>query len=102
MTKHWALQDAKARLSELVRAAQDEPQIITFRGEPAVEVRGLKGRRQKKTMTLLEALQSAPSAIADLVLPPRKTPPDWWSKAPKLPQLKLPPRKRERMRKIDL
>jgi prevent-host-death family protein len=35
----WALQDAKARLSERVRlAAADEPQEITLRGTPAVVV----------------------------------------------------------------
>ncbi len=33
--KHWQLQKAKARLSELVRAAADEPQQITVHGKPA-------------------------------------------------------------------
>lgn len=33
---HWQLQDAKARLSELVKkAAQEGPQHITLHGEPA-------------------------------------------------------------------
>lgn len=37
--RQWALQDAKARLSEVVRlAADDAPQEITLRGEPAVVV----------------------------------------------------------------
>jgi antitoxin Phd len=37
--RQWALQDAKARLSELVRlASEHEPQEITLRGEPAVVV----------------------------------------------------------------
>ena len=37
--RQWALQDAKARLSEVVRlAAEHEPQEITLRGEPAVVV----------------------------------------------------------------
>jgi len=37
--KQWALQDAKARLSEVVRlACEREPQEITLRGEPAVVV----------------------------------------------------------------
>ena len=37
--KQWALQDAKARLSELVRDACDhEPQEITLRGRPAAVV----------------------------------------------------------------
>ena len=80
MSKHWALQDAKARLSELVRAAEKEPQIITYRGKPKVEVRAVSEKAEKKPMTLLEALRAAP----------------------RVPEFKLPPRKRERMRKIDL
>jgi len=35
----WALQDAKNRLSEVVRKAHDEgPQVITLRGDDAVVV----------------------------------------------------------------
>ncbi|RDJ22313.1 type II toxin-antitoxin system Phd/YefM family antitoxin [Bosea caraganae] len=35
----WALQDAKARFSEVVKRAQTEgPQEVTVRGEPAVVV----------------------------------------------------------------
>lgn len=35
----WQLQDAKNRLSEVVRKAQDEgPQVITLRGDDAVVV----------------------------------------------------------------
>jgi prevent-host-death family protein len=70
--KHWALQDAKARLSELVRAAQTEPQIITYRGKPKVEVRAIETGEVKKPKTLLEALRSAPPGFADLEIPPRK------------------------------
>jgi prevent-host-death family protein len=70
--KHWALQDAKARLSELIRAAQKEPQIITYRGEPTVEVRAIELRRVKKPKTLLEVLRSAPPGFAELEIPPRK------------------------------
>ena len=37
--REWALQDAKARLSEVVRLAMEHgPQEITLRGEPAVVV----------------------------------------------------------------
>ena len=39
MEKVWPVQDAKARLSELLRAAENEPQHISFRGEPKFEVR---------------------------------------------------------------
>jgi prevent-host-death family protein len=81
MTKHWPLQDAKARLSELVRAAEKEPQIITYRGKPKVEVRAIETEPKKKPMTLLEALRAAPPGFSDLDIPPRK---------------------RERPRKLDL
>lgn len=37
--KRWQLQEAKNRLSELVRkAAEDGPQVITLRGDDAVVV----------------------------------------------------------------
>lgn len=39
MTHNWALQDAKAHLSELVKKAQKQgPQFISVRGDPAVVV----------------------------------------------------------------
>lgn len=39
MKSNWALQDAKAHLSELVKKAQQQgPQFITVRGDPAVVV----------------------------------------------------------------
>ena len=69
MTKHWALQDAKARLSEVVRAAGRTPQHITLRGVPAAVVispeeynrlQGKKTKGQGKPMTLLEALRACP------------------------------------------
>jgi prevent-host-death family protein len=79
MTKHWPVQDAKARLSELMRAAEKEPQIITYRGKPKFEIRAIdEGKR--KPMTLLQALRAAP----------------------RVPEFSLPPRKRERPRKADL
>ena len=43
----WPLQDAKARLSEVVRRAVDEgPQHISLRGEPAVVVLSEQDYRQ--------------------------------------------------------
>ena len=80
MTKHWPVQDAKARLSELMRAAEREPQIITYRGKPKFEIRAIDEGGVKKTMTLLQALRAAP----------------------RVPEFKLPPRKREKPRKMDL
>ena len=35
MMKTWQLQDAKARMSELVKRAQRHPQTITVHGKPA-------------------------------------------------------------------
>ena len=72
MTKHWALQDAKARLSELVRAAEKEPQIITYRGKPKVEVRAVEDKGKRKPTTFLELMRSAPPGFSDIELPPRK------------------------------
>jgi prevent-host-death family protein len=81
MTKHWPVQDAKARFSELLRAAEREPQIVTYRGKPKFEVRSFETKNADRPKTLLEVLRSAPPGFADL---------------------ELPPRKRERPRKIDL
>lgn len=81
MEKVWPVQDAKARLSELLRAAENEPQHISFRGEPKFEVRLLPKSAKK-------------SAAGDNGLP------RWWTSAPKAPEFKLPPRKREKARKV--
>jgi prevent-host-death family protein len=66
----WALQDAKARLSEVVRKAQAEgPQRITVHGrEEAVvvsaeEYRRLKGDRSGEE--LVEALRTSPLGDVD-------------------------------------
>ncbi len=81
MTKHWAVQDAKARFSELLRAADKEPQIVTYRGKPKYEVRVCGAKDSKRPKTLLDVLRSAPPGFSEL---------------------ELPPRRRERPRKIDL
>jgi prevent-host-death family protein len=86
MEKSWALQDAKARLSEVMRAAETEPQHITRRGEEKVvmlsiqEYRKLKGDGRKRggAKSLYDALRAAPY------------------------ELKIPPRRRERGREIKL
>jgi antitoxin Phd len=36
--QHWSIRDAKDRLSQLIEAAQGEPQAITKRGRDAVVV----------------------------------------------------------------
>ena len=62
-SRHWLLQDAKARFSELVnRALKEGPQTVTRHGKavavvvPAEEYRRLRGR--KKSLKAL--LESAP------------------------------------------
>ena len=68
----WQLQEAKNRLSEVVRKAADEgPQTITLRGEDAVVVVDAKEyarltRKPKKT--LVEFLRSSPLAAVSLDL----------------------------------
>jgi len=78
--KHWAVQDAKAKFAEFLRAADKEPQVITYRGEPKYELRLLrpKGSKRHKPLTFLEVLRSCP----------------------KVPEFKLPERRHEPMRKI--
>lgn len=36
--QHWPIEDAKTRISELVAAAQREPQVVTKHGKPAAVV----------------------------------------------------------------
>jgi antitoxin Phd len=83
--RSWALQDAKARLSEVVRAAKKEPQTITLRGEEAAvlvsaeEYRRLKSRgARSKPPTLAEALRACPH------------------------EFEVPPRSKDRGRPVDL
>jgi prevent-host-death family protein len=85
MEKSWALQDAKARFSEVVRETARGAQRITLHGEEtafvisAEEYRRLKKKPpRKKAKSLYELLRSAP----------------------KVPGFKLPERKYEPMRKV--
>jgi prevent-host-death family protein len=82
MDRSWPVQDAKARFSEILREAEREPQIITRRGEEtavlmsAEQYRRLRGGKPERTLYEI------------------------WKSAPKVPEFKLPPRRREPMRKI--
>ena len=62
----WQLQEAKNRLSEVVRKASDEgPQVITLRGEDAAVVVGAAeyARLTRKPKgTLVEFLRKSPLA----------------------------------------
>jgi antitoxin Phd len=61
----WQLQDAKARFSELVRAARERgPQTVTVRGESAVVVLSERQYRslqvRAKQPTLAELMRGSP------------------------------------------
>ena len=64
--RHWQLQDAKARLSQLIKDAQvDGPQIITIHGKETAVIQSMedynKARRQNdKGPNLFEALLRCP------------------------------------------
>jgi prevent-host-death family protein len=69
--RHWALQDAKARFSELVRRVRSEgPQHVTVHGREEVvvlsaeEFRRLKGGLTGKA--LVAALQASPYREIDI------------------------------------
>lgn len=74
----WQLQDAKARFSELVRAAQHGPQMITVRGAPAVVVmsqhqyRALSSRAGQTRFT--ELMRKSPLAGVELAVERDKSP----------------------------
>ncbi len=68
---HWALQDAKARFSELVRRVHSEgPQHVTVHGRGEVVVISAEEfRRLKGGMTgqaLIDAMQASPYREVDL------------------------------------
>jgi prevent-host-death family protein len=84
MDDAWPVQDAKARFSEMLRAAADTPQRITHRGEEKA------------------VLISAEEYRRLLAKKPERTLYEIWKSAPKVAEFKPPPRKKERMRKVEL
>jgi len=76
-SNRWALQDAKARFSELVRCARSQgPQLVTVHGRDevvviaAAEFRRLTGDRSGAA--LIEAMQASP--YRDIELEPARLP----------------------------
>ncbi len=75
----WQLQEAKNKLSEVIRRAREEgPQTITVRGEDAVVVlqaedyQALVGKRRERETLYEFALRWAPAMEnIELQLPPR-------------------------------
>jgi len=78
----WPVQDAKAKFSEMLRASASAPQKITRHGEETA------------------VLMSAEEYRRLIERNPKRTLYEIWRSAPKVPEFKLPPRKREKPRKI--
>ncbi|SEJ90915.1 prevent-host-death family protein [Deinococcus reticulitermitis] len=60
MTRTWKLEEAKAQLSQLVRDAEHEPQVITRHGRPVAVVSGVAEdvtRMQAEPGSALDALR---------------------------------------------
>ena len=76
--RRWQLQEAKARLSEVVRSSQREgPQEISVRGESAVVVisKTEYDRLRRRKPSLVEFLRRSPLSGLDLSIERDRTPP---------------------------
>lgn len=67
---HWQLQEAKNKLSQVVKFAKEEPQIITLHGKETVVVISIKEYKklyqQQQKPSLLNMMQNSPWAACDL------------------------------------
>jgi antitoxin Phd len=82
--KRWQMQDAKARLSRVVKEARsDGPQIITLHGEDVAAVipiadlahlQAVDRRDAERKGTILDTLQRCPYPLGDLDLHRDRTP----------------------------
>jgi len=72
--KTWQLQEAKSRLSEVIKQTANAPQSITLRGEPVAVIVSMDKYEQlaKPKKSLLEFLRSAPFPLDELELPERE------------------------------
>lgn len=67
----WQLQDAKARLSEVIKSAQDEgPQQVTVRGKPSAVVISVDDYEAMKRQRpgFIELMRASPLVGADIVI----------------------------------
>jgi prevent-host-death family protein len=67
---HWQLQEAKAMLSEVIKSAVREPQIITVRGEEKAVVFSMDEYRKltRPKGNFVEFMQNSPFAGVELDL----------------------------------
>jgi prevent-host-death family protein len=58
----WSIQDAKAKISELVKYSQLEPQSITYHGKPVAVMLSINQFEQlsKNTQSLVSFMRSSP------------------------------------------
>ncbi|MCL2186248.1 MAG: type II toxin-antitoxin system Phd/YefM family antitoxin [Treponema sp.] len=69
----WQLQEAKAMFSEVVKASQDEPQIITVHGKKKAVVISYNEYDELTSpkQSIIEFFQKSPLFGVELELPPR-------------------------------
>jgi prevent-host-death family protein len=74
--KRWQLQDAKAKLSEVVKATGEGPQEITVRGRSVAVVlsRAEFDRLKRKRGSFVAFMRSSPLVGVDLVIERDRTP----------------------------
>ena len=71
MERHWQLQQAKNKLSEVVQNAREQsPQVITVRGKPAAVVLDYETYRRyaRPKQSLAEFMRASPLVDTDLDL----------------------------------
>ena len=74
MNKHWAVQDAKAKFSELLNACLEEgPQVVTKRGHEAAVLITIQewNTLKKLAKPSLKSLLLSEEARGELVVPKR-------------------------------
>jgi prevent-host-death family protein len=72
--KTWQLQEAKSRLSEVIKLAALAPQTVTLHGVPVAVIVSMDKYEQlnKPKKSLLEFLRSAPFSLDELEIPERE------------------------------
>ena len=62
--RHWGVHQAKTRFSELLREAEDAPQLVTVRGRPTAVVLSTRTyeRLTERKPSLVEFLNASPLA----------------------------------------
>jgi prevent-host-death family protein len=74
---HWQVQEAKQRFSEVLRAAEEEPQIVTRHGREIAVIIDIDDyhRLRGESMSFMEFLSAPPYFDVDLEIERRLDPP---------------------------